>query len=180
SEKRGIEFAGHREPHGSKGAAAFGSCGGMPSGTFEAHINTKARKLATRLSLRCSTWFFHKRRSYFTISREACGLWTHDRPNRAVFACGLRRQWLCLRRAERLTMPRGEVAEWLNAPHSKCGMGASPSGVRIPPSPPLRVAGNQVVSCDFLEMAGGSILPGIRCSVSTVHGSRAHLHSSLG
>lgn len=32
--------------------------------------------------------------------------------------------------------PRGEVAEWLNAPHSKCGMGASPSGVRIPPSPP--------------------------------------------
>lgn len=30
----------------------------------------------------------------------------------------------------------GEVAEWLNAPHSKCGMGASPSGVQIPPSPP--------------------------------------------
>jgi hypothetical protein len=30
----------------------------------------------------------------------------------------------------------GEVAEWSNAPHSKCGMGASPSGVRIPPSPP--------------------------------------------
>jgi hypothetical protein len=31
----------------------------------------------------------------------------------------------------------GEVAEWLNAPHSKCGMGATPSGVQIPPSPPL-------------------------------------------
>src|SRR5579871_5245064 len=31
----------------------------------------------------------------------------------------------------------GEVAEWLNAPHSKCGIGASLSGVRIPPSPPL-------------------------------------------
>jgi hypothetical protein len=30
----------------------------------------------------------------------------------------------------------GEVAEWLNAPHSKCGIGASLSGVRIPPSPP--------------------------------------------
>ncbi len=30
----------------------------------------------------------------------------------------------------------GEVAEWLNAPVSKTGMGASPSGVRIPPSPP--------------------------------------------
>jgi hypothetical protein len=30
----------------------------------------------------------------------------------------------------------GEVAEWSNAPHSKCGIGASLSGVRIPPSPP--------------------------------------------
>lgn len=34
--------------------------------------------------------------------------------------------------------PSGEVAEWLNAPHSKCGIGASLSGVRIPPSPPYR------------------------------------------
>src|SRR5580698_4053502 len=32
----------------------------------------------------------------------------------------------------------GEVAEWSNAPHSKCGIGASLSGVRIPPSPPLQ------------------------------------------
>ena len=31
----------------------------------------------------------------------------------------------------------GEVAEWSNAPHSKCGIGASLSGVRIPPSPPV-------------------------------------------
>lgn len=31
----------------------------------------------------------------------------------------------------------GEVAEWLNAPHSKCGIPARVSGVRIPPSPPL-------------------------------------------
>lgn len=30
----------------------------------------------------------------------------------------------------------GEVAERLIAPHSKCGMGANPSGVQIPPSPP--------------------------------------------
>src|SRR5690606_29323927 len=30
----------------------------------------------------------------------------------------------------------GEVAERLNAPHSKCGIGATLSGVRIPPSPP--------------------------------------------
>ena len=36
-----------------------------------------------------------------------------------------------------LIWPLGEVAEWLNAPHSKCGIGASLSGVRIPPSPPL-------------------------------------------
>lgn len=33
-------------------------------------------------------------------------------------------------------MAPGEVAEWSNAPHSKCGIGASLSGVRIPPSPP--------------------------------------------
>src|SRR3954452_25127971 len=32
----------------------------------------------------------------------------------------------------------GEVAEWLNAPHSKCGIRATVSGVRIPPSPPAR------------------------------------------
>ena len=33
---------------------------------------------------------------------------------------------------------RGEVAEWSNAPHSKCGILARVSGVRIPPSPPRR------------------------------------------
>ncbi len=32
----------------------------------------------------------------------------------------------------------GEVAERLNAPHSKCGIRATVSGVRIPPSPPQR------------------------------------------
>src|SRR5690606_28434606 len=36
-------------------------------------------------------------------------------------------------------LPRGEVAEWLNAPHSKCGIRATVSGVRIPPSPPVLV-----------------------------------------
>src|SRR5262245_56003565 len=30
----------------------------------------------------------------------------------------------------------GEVAEWSIAPHSKCGIRATVSGVRIPPSPP--------------------------------------------
>src|SRR6516225_12298820 len=31
----------------------------------------------------------------------------------------------------------GEVAEWLKAPHSKCGIRVTVSGVRIPPSPPI-------------------------------------------
>src|ERR1700741_3564503 len=30
----------------------------------------------------------------------------------------------------------GEVAEWSNAPHSKCGLRATVTWVRIPPSPP--------------------------------------------
>ena len=44
-------------------------------------------------------------------------------------------RYVCAR-VERRTTPRGEVAEWLNAPHSKCGILARVSGVRIPPSPP--------------------------------------------
>src|SRR5215469_7018892 len=39
-----------------------------------------------------------------------------------------------------LARPRhGEVAEWLKAPHSKCGILARVSGVRIPPSPPATI-----------------------------------------
>src|SRR5262249_12521137 len=38
-----------------------------------------------------------------------------------------------------LFAPHGEVAEWLNAPHSKCGIRATVSGVRIPPSPPVKL-----------------------------------------
>src|SRR5207247_7734060 len=37
--------------------------------------------------------------------------------------------------------PRGEVAERSNAPHSKCGIRATVSGVRIPPSPPAQSLG---------------------------------------
>jgi hypothetical protein len=33
------------------------------------------------------------------------------------------------------TIQYGEVAEWSKAPHSKCGMRATVSRVRIPPSP---------------------------------------------
>src|SRR5262249_19194920 len=45
-------------------------------------------------------------------------------------------------RATLMGQPRysGEVAEWLNAPHSKCGIRATVSGVRIPPSPPCHMA----------------------------------------
>lgn len=55
------------------------------------------------------------------------------------------------RRATPPLRPRGEVAEWLNAPHSKCGIGASLSGVRIPPSPPVLAA--QIVP-DSLPLSG--------------------------
>ena len=40
------------------------------------------------------------------------------------------------------------MAEWLKAPHSKCGIGATLSGVQIPLSPPL-------YSCIFF----GKIVP---------------------
>jgi hypothetical protein len=42
----------------------------------------------------------------------------------------------------------GEVVEWLMAPHSKCGVLARVSGVRIPPSPPYTY-GYLRVSLDF-------------------------------
>ena len=45
-------------------------------------------------------------------------------------------------RTLRPVMAPGEVAEWSNAPHSKCGIGASLSGVRIPPSPPISSSPN--------------------------------------
>jgi hypothetical protein len=47
---------------------------------------------------------------------------THRRPSRSA-----RFYWF------------GEVAEWSIAPHSKCGILARVSGVRIPPSPPVAV-----------------------------------------
>ena len=49
-------------------------------------------------------------------------------------------------------MAPGEVAEWSNAPHSKCGIGASLSGVRIPPSPPSHFDSEKVLQNQaFLE-----------------------------
>ena len=41
------------------------------------------------------------------------------------------------KRCARSIYTRGRVAEWLNAPVLKTGIGASLSGVRIPPRPPL-------------------------------------------
>jgi hypothetical protein len=51
-------------------------------------------------------------------------------------SCRTAPQWLCVRRAGNGPRTCGEVAEWLKAPHSKCGILARVSGVRIPPSPP--------------------------------------------
>ena len=36
------------------------------------------------------------------------------------------------------------MAEWLKAPHSKCGVRATVSGVRIPPSPPVNLKFKQI------------------------------------
>jgi hypothetical protein len=43
---------------------------------------------------------------------------------------------LCLQDQDYRMLTVGEVAEWLNVPHSKCGVGLNLSRVRIPPSPP--------------------------------------------
>src|ERR1700722_5388206 len=56
------------------------------------------------------------------------------------------------RGAKQPDMAPGEVAEWSNAPHSKCGIGASLSGVRIPPSPPPIFSSEKVLqNQSFLE-----------------------------
>src|SRR5712671_5449718 len=93
----------------------------------------------------------------------------------SFFACpGLRNSEAapCLARRPRLehgptagrvkspAMVPGEVAEWSNAPHSKCGIGASLSGVRIPPSPP-------------------ETLPPSFADVQVIHNFRAFLLHSL-
>ena len=44
---------------------------------------------------------------------------------------------------------RGEVAEWLNVPHSKCGVPARVPWVQIPPSPPFYCC-NRLISLLFL------------------------------
>ena len=41
----------------------------------------------------------------------------------------------------------GEVAEWLKAPHSKCGVRATVPGVRIPPSPPFASTCKAIAFC---------------------------------
>ena len=50
--------------------------------------------------------------------------------------------WSAPRRQRPTTQEAGEVAEWSNAPHSKCGILARVSGVRIPPSPPVGFINN--------------------------------------
>ena len=43
-----------------------------------------------------------------------------------------------LQEARSLITANGQVAEWLNVPHSKCGVPARVSWVRIPPCPPIK------------------------------------------
>ena len=47
---------------------------------------------------------------------------------------------------------RGEVAERLKAPHSKCGIRVTVSWVRIPPSPPFHAV-NICNCCEFLDIS---------------------------
>src|SRR5262249_50004797 len=47
----------------------------------------------------------------------------------------------------------GEVAEWLKAPHSKCGILARVSGVRIPPSPPIAAPSLSVLVRFLIDLA---------------------------
>ena len=69
----------------------------------------------------------------------------------------------------------GEVAEWLNAPHSKCGIGASLSGVRIPPSPPARSTREKIQQNQ--AFLGTSILDGVAPECSTARRQSCH-HSA--
>lgn len=75
-------------------------------------------------------------------------------------------------RRETAALVPGEVAEWSNAPHSKCGIGASLSGVRIPPSPPSNLgqcvspggqpsqsAIDKIALLDFTSSYGEAISP---------------------
>src|SRR6476660_6690516 len=48
--------------------------------------------------------------------------------------------------------PRGEVAEWSKAPHSKCGVRATVPWVRIPPSPPRSLS-----NCIKMEKCFGQV-----------------------
>ena len=71
--------------------------------------------------------------------------------------------WSAPRRNRALTLS-GEVAERLNAPHSKCGILARVSGVRIPPSPPsfvrmIGVARARTTTSPVLSGTRGDLRP---------------------
>ncbi len=76
----------------------------------------------------------------------------------------------------------GQVAEWLKAPHSKCGIGATLSGVRIPPCPPFRSAIRVVARApDFSAFQGLGRLPiGVRqCLTTLTYTEKVHLNVHL-
>jgi hypothetical protein len=57
----------------------------------------------------------------------------------------------------------GEVAEWLKAPHSKCGVRVTVPGVRIPPSPP---------NYQYFQLLIGGFLENPRRGLGSEIGSR--------
>src|SRR5215831_19134037 len=70
--------------------------------------------------------------------------------------------------------PDGEVAEWLNAPHSKCGIRVTVSGVRIPPSPP---EGHLRQSIRSREMAKAAY--GVRETIELLSIGRTSLYAAV-
>ena len=78
----------------------------------------------------------------------------------------------------------GEVAEWLNVPDSKSGVGASSSGVRIPPSPPIsretwidcQLTSNLLTSFNTSTIGFSVALP---VTLAVLYGHVAHLWLAL-
>lgn len=89
------------------------------------------------------------------------GLWGLPRPT-----------GLCTKHPASTEGDRGQVAEWLNAPHSKCGIPARVSGVQIPPCPPLPDA--YVLSSLTSCVAGRSAPHRMKAIAAWCHQSDGH------
>ena len=126
-----------------------------------------------------------RRRALFARSQDRLGAL-----NSAALVSPERRRYI-VRRDAQAVCPPGEVAEWLKAPHSKCGIRATVSGVRIPPSPPScsalgwrantqwlsRPVGN-TGSSHWLHVRGASVAADLSASIfsrSALTEARKHL-----